>query len=75
MTLRDELLTVLRAESAYPPMTPASLGRVLHAIGFSPDPSETEIVQALEGLMSAGHVEAVHRDRGDMSEPTPPTAA
>lgn len=59
--LEAEVLNILRCEAGYPPMTPASLGRVLHAIGFFPEPSETKIVQALDGLMGSGHVEPVWR--------------
>jgi hypothetical protein len=61
--LETELLRVLTAETAYPPMTAESLGRVLYALGWSPLPLEAEITATLEALLRDGWIEAVHSQR------------
>jgi hypothetical protein len=61
--LAAEMLRILRAVAQHPPLSPASLRKVLHAIGYGPLPSEAGIVQALDALMTAGHVAAVHSAR------------
>jgi hypothetical protein len=61
--LRDELHRILVDEAGYPPMAPGSLLRVLHAIGYTPEPSVMEIEAALDGLIRTGQIERVHSSR------------
>ena len=61
--LAVELLRILTEEAGYPPMTPESLGRVLHALGWTPEPSTAEIVATLDGLLAAGRIERVYSAR------------
>jgi len=81
--LAVELLRVLEAEGNGPPLTAESLRNVLRcAVGLYLQDGELEA--ALDSLMTAGRVEAVHsarlgrrfrvmrHDRGDMSEPGGP---
>ena len=64
--LADEVLKILIAESAYPPLSAASLSRVLHVTGYSgrPEPVPVhELEGVLQDLMVAGQVERVYSAR------------
>jgi hypothetical protein len=61
--LAGEIVRILTDERLRPAMSADSLRRVLTALGFSPLPSETEIVQALDALIVGESVEAVSSAR------------
>jgi hypothetical protein len=61
--LEVEMLRILEDESARSPMPAESLGRVLHCLGFSPEPSVAELVAVLDGLVTGGWCERVHSAR------------
>jgi hypothetical protein len=62
--LAGALVQILESERDYPPMTTASLMKVLFAVGFGDGRLEESIVQgALEECMAAGQVERVHSAR------------
>ena len=59
MTLADEVLRILQAEAARPPLKAESIRQVLRcACGIIVADGEVEVV--LDALMTAGKVEAVH---------------
>jgi hypothetical protein len=59
-----ELLRILESERDYPPLSAASLVKVLHAVGYGDRRLEESIVQGgLEELMAAGQVERLHSAR------------